>query len=282
MYRKHGWGRVLFGAIVLAIVTVALCVGVLLYATLGKRSAEPVTINVPEEPALPTVKEYLRGALEPAKGCLYIWGGGWNGGDPSEEAVSFGPSPRWKELFDRYGVDYEPEAYLSHDGLDCTGFLGYSVYQVFGDRYSNNGYVAQSGTVGLRYQYLFGSAYIPFEKVVRHHAGDVMFRDGHVWISLGECGDGSVLLIHASPPNVTLAGTPTPDGNYESQAVALAQRYMRLIAPDAIEKFPYTCTASESFLTDYNSYSFPETVMIDPEGLRNMSADDVMRVLTDT
>lgn len=38
--------------------------------------------------------------------------------------------------------------------------------------------------------------------------------------------DGSVLLVHSSPPGVQISGTPTPNGDLSSQAILLANSIM--------------------------------------------------------
>ena len=32
--------------------------------------------------------------------------------------------------------------------------------------------------------------------------GDVVSKSGHVWIVIGQCSDGSVVVIHATPPYI--------------------------------------------------------------------------------
>ena len=176
-----------------------------------------VTAEYGECEDMPTVKEFLLGAMTPVGKCLYIYGGGWNEEDTGAgvETMSYGVAPRWAEFFDEQDNTYEQEEheYEIHNGLDCTGYLGYAAYQVFGDKYADDGYVFSSGSVGDNFLSLFGGTLVPNTKVTEHKAGDVMVKRGHVWIVVGECDDGSVLLLHSSPPNVTFSGTPSADGN---------------------------------------------------------------------
>lgn len=54
--------------------------------------------------------------------------------------------------------------------------------------------------------------------------GDIVSISGHVWICLGQCEDGSVVLIHSTPnAGVQISGTQTRSGNADSEAV---QQYM--------------------------------------------------------
>ena len=114
-------------------------------------------------------------ALEPVGSTLYIYGGGWNEEDTGAgvEAMTYGPSPRWKEFFDKNNETYDQEKHKHeiHNGLDCTGYLGYAVFQVFGDRYAKDGYVFTSGTVGENFVRLFGGSITPKDKIKKCIAG---------------------------------------------------------------------------------------------------------------
>lgn len=57
--------------------------------------------------------------------------------------------------------------------------------------------------------------------------GDVVAIDGHVWMVIGMCSDGSVVIVHATPPVIQISGTVTPSGSKNSEAVQLAQAYMK-------------------------------------------------------
>lgn len=242
--------------------------------------------NRPDEvETVPTLTDFLRAAMEPVGQCLYIYGGGWNEADDGAgiEAMTKGVSPRWKEFFDAHDEWYNYEDYLYniHDGLDCTGLLGYAAYQVFGDRYSDSGYVFTSGTVGENYLRLFGGTLTPADETDKHRVGDIMVTNGHVWLSFGECADGSVLILHSSPPNPTFSGTPVP-GKQNGLSVSLAERAMTAYAPEAYARYPHNCVRDMSFLTDYDRYTFPESVLPDRDGLREMSADEVVAFLLGT
>ena len=49
----------------------------------------------------------------------------------------------------------------------------------------------------------------------------------HVWLSLGPCNDGSVVILHSSPSGVHISGTPTPKGIENSHAIDLANKYIK-------------------------------------------------------
>ena len=249
---------------------------------------EPVTPPTPPTPPevtdTATVKSFLSSALTPIGSTLYVYGGGWNEADTAAgyETMTVGLSPRWKEFFDENNsaYDYSKTSYQIHNGLDCTGYVGYAAWQVFGDKYSKDGYVFASGKVGDSFTRIFGGSVTPRSQLPRRRAGDIMVKNGHVFIVMGECSDGSVLLAHASPPNVTLSGTCTPNGNKYSEALSLAEKYMKKIAPTAFERYPQNCSRGITYLTDYDLYRFPDTVLSDPDGLCSLSVDDLMAELT--
>lgn len=249
--------------------------------TMTETTPEETTAGTETDDKTPkaTIKRLLSAAVEPAGRCLYIWGGGWNETDSGAgiEAMTFGLSPRWLEFFreSTSDYDYHHTRYQIHDGLDCSGFVGYAVYQVFGDRYRSRGYVFNSGKLIKEYEKLFGGTVTDSGRVTDYTPGDIMGRDGHVFIVIGECSDGSVLFIHASPPAVSLCGTPSTDGRSESDAVKLARKYMSEYRSECYEKFD-TCARGSDFLKGYDQYRWDAGILADPDGYRAMDASDII------
>ena len=103
--------------------------------------------------------------------------------------------------------------------------------------------------------------------------GDVVSMNGHVWISLGECSDGSVLLVHSSPKGVQISGT-------SGRAASLATHYMKKYFPE----WPYAArTVSSSYLSYAGKARWKVSgaghILDDPDGLQKMSADQIMKFL---
>ena len=249
-------------------------------STAAVTKTEPeVTTDCDPEPETATVKRMLSAAIEVAGRCLYVWGGGWNEDDTGAgtEAMTVGVSPRWIGFFNENdsGYDYSDTRYQIHDGLDCSGFAGYVVYQVFEDSYSDNGYVFTSGTMTEEYKNMFGGEVVDASLVSDYRPGDIMGKKGHVYIVIGKCDDGSLLFIHASPPAVSLCGTPSADGKGESEAVALARSYMSLYRSDCYVKFD-TCERGADFLVGYDQYRWDDEVLSDPDGYRDMSPEEML------
>ena len=70
-------------------------------------------------------------------------------------------------------------------------------------------------------------------------AGDVMSSSTHVYIVVGSCQDGSVVLVHSSPAGVRLSGTPNRQGKAGSEAVRLAKAYMKKYYPSWYRRYPF-------------------------------------------
>ena len=122
--------------------------------------------------------------------------------------------------------------------------------------------------------------------------GDIMSTNGHVWISLGTCADGSVVIVHSSPSK-SRTGQPgagvqiSAVGTSEScQAYVLADRYMSKYYPAWYERYPiYLCNPDAYFgFTGENAGRFSwdtsgAGVLTDPDGLQNRKPDEVLAFL---
>lgn len=247
-------------------------------------AVESTVVSEQPEAAMPTVKQFLQAALEPVGQCLYVYGGGWNEADTGagEETLQKGVSPGWKEFYDANDAsyDYETTRYQIHDGLDCTGHIGYSVYQMFEKKYADDGYVFTSGTMLGEYQRLFGGTVTPASAIIDYRPGDIMGKKGHAFIVLGRCEDGSLLFCHASPPVVSLCGTPASDGTENSEAVRLASEYMKTYFPDSYEKFD-SCHRGAEFMTEYDQYRWDPQVLADPDGYASKTPQEILQDLFD-
>lgn len=231
-----------------------------------------------------TVSELMSVAIRPIGKCLYVYGGGWNESDNGAgiEAMTMGVSDNWIAFYNQNdkSYDYKQTRYRIHNGLDCTGYVGWCMYQIFSDCYSNTGYVYQSRNMANAYAEIFNGTLIRKSHVTDYQCGDVMCSSGHVYIVLGQCLDKSVVLLHASPPNVSLCGTYTPNGNQNSEAIWLARQYMKAYFSECYEKYS-RCFRNVSYLTDYDQMRWNETVLEDTDGYRHMTADQILSDLFD-
>lgn len=233
-----------------------------------------------------TLKQLLLTALEPVGSTMYVWGGGWDEADVGAgiDARTLGVSPRWKQFFQNQtsSYNYQNTRYQIRNGLDCSGYVGWCIYNIMETRNGRSGYVMYAQQMAQNFASRGWGKYAAPSAVRNHRAGDIMSTSsGHVWIAVGSCTDGSVVLLHSSPPGVQLVGTPTPSGNGNSRAVYLARYYMKKYFPEWYRKFP-NCSRGISYLTQYSQMRWDITgnaVMTDPDDYRNKTADQILKDL---
>lgn len=250
------------------------------------KASKVVSKTVKKEPLQTTARPGKRTLLNllftakiPLGHTMYVWGGGWNESDTGagEEAVSIGESPRWRAFYELQdsSYNYRNTRYQIHDGLDCSGYVGWVVYNVMETADGRAGYVEKASGMAESFAMKGFGSYTPARNVTDWKPGDIMSMSGHVWISLGMCEDGSVVLLHASPPGVLLCGTRLPDGR-NSRAAELAEYYMRTYYPDWYKKFP-DCTRPASYLTGSGQMRWNSGLLTDKEGIRKLGAEEVLK-----
>ncbi|MBR3640390.1 MAG: hypothetical protein IKN50_07270 [Clostridia bacterium] len=255
------------------------------------------------EPGVRTVRNLIKTALGPVGRTLYVYGGGWNWQDDgsSTAATSVGLFSDWAWQFDIMGADYEYDAadptvsYFPNGGfneywnagLDCSGYLGWCVYNALNTENGGEGYVTAStlfassladrglGTV---------TAGTPVPTLENYRPGDIVSIKGHVFMIIGVCADGSVVIAHST---VTESRTGHKGGGVQISAVgrtkaceayAVADRFMT-------ENYPEWNGRYETDLKDPSVYfpgesgsvfTWSESVLSDPDGIRSMLPDRVL------
>lgn len=232
-----------------------------------------------------TLKKFLQTALQPVGSTMYIWGGGWGATEGGNiDARTIGVSPQWKRYFNQQtsAYNYRNTRYQSRNGLDCSGFVGWTIYNAFNTKSGNTGYVCLAETMTRVFSSKGWGSYTPAGAVTDYRAGDIMSTSaGHVYIVLGSCSDGSVVFIHSSPNGVQINGTYTRSGNPNSKAVKLAEKYMKKYYPKWYKKFP-KCSRDTSYLTRYSRmrwYLQGNCMMSDPDGYANKNASQILKDL---
>lgn len=236
-----------------------------------------------------TLKKFLQTALKPVGSTMYVWGGGWNKADTGAgtEARTIGVSPKWKQFFQKQtaAYDYRTTKYQISNGLDCSGYVGWCVYNILNTTNGKAGYVMLAQKMAKNFASRGWGSYTARGAVKNYRAGDIMSSTcsdcGHVWIVVGSCSDGSVVILHASPPGVQLSGTPSKSGKANSEAVKLATYYMKKYFPAWYKKYP-NCAKGSSYLSHYAQMRWDLTgtmVMSDPDGYRNKSAKAILKDL---
>lgn len=253
------------------------------YGAASKRLSKKVkSTPKPQTTAQPgkrSLFNLLLTAKIPLGHTMYVWGGGWNEADTGagDEAVSIGESPRWRAFYEMQNssYNYQNTRYQIHDGLDCSGYVGWVVYNVLEQTNGNTGYVEKATGMAESFSAKGFGSYTPAFSVTDWKPGDIMSMRGHVWISLGMCSDGSVVLLHASPPGVLLCGTSLADGG-KSEAVTLAESYMRTYYPDWYAKYP-DCSRPASYLSASGQMRWSTQMLSDEENIQNLSAEETLK-----
>lgn len=228
-----------------------------------------------------TVKNFLRTALAPMGSTMYVWGGGWNKADngAGTPAHTVGTSPRWRAFAatkTKY-YNYNNYRYQINSGLDCSGYVGWLMYNTLHTVNGSKGFVKGADKQGKWFADLGYGSWTKARKVKKHQAGDIMSGPEHIWISLGECRDGSTVVLHCSPAGVKLSGTYSRSGVKNSQAAKLARKYMKKYYPSWYSRFPSTTlTYGSSYSRDYGRFRWSSKKLADPEKYRSMSADKVL------
>ena len=256
-------------------------------------STEPT--NPPTEPTEPpvspepvpgekTLRNLLATALQPVGKTLYVWGGGWNEADDGAgvEAVSIGLAPAWEAFFQSQdgSYDYEEHRYQIHDGLDCSGYLGWVLYNVMNTESGGEGFVQSSTGFAKNLADRGFGTYTEAAQVTDYRAGDILSQKGHVWLVLGQCQDGSVLFVHCSPPALSICGT-LGEKDEETMASRLAQRYIAQCFPELAAKFDTHARPASSYLPVANQFRWNDT-LADPQGLGNLPVEELLQVLLPT
>ena len=273
--------------------------------------AEDYTAPVSGVPGKPTLKNFLATAMEPVGTALYVYGGSWDWQDvnSSNQSMTIGLSQSWIDFFQsqdanytyKYNADHS-ESYYPHEqwnqyyygGIDCSAFVGWSVYNVMHTENStvadSEGYVMsatkQAKNFATEQNWGTWSQEKPFEP--KHfQTGDIFSMNGHVWICLGKCEDGSLVILHSTPSdsiNGEGGGGVQINGVGESencQAVKLAEEYMSKYYPQWWERYhevyksfssytQYSGDAAGKFSWDLNN------TLSDPEGYADMKADAIL------
>lgn len=201
---------------------------------------------------------------------MYIWGGGWNEADTGSgsDAMRIGLNPNWKKYFKQQSPDYDytEHKYEYGNGLDCSGYVGWVMYNFLRGN-DENGYVVKANDQAKYFADMGLGKFVSSDEVRDYRPGDIMSSKEHVYIVLGECKDGSVLFVHSSPPGVQVCGTATPSGAQESNAVCIAKEYMIRCHPMWYQKFG-GCKRGLPYLTEYSQFRWNigyDTLMSDPD-----------------
>lgn len=223
-----------------------------------------------------TIKNLLQNALKPVGSTLYIWGGGHDTGSGGD-GCRYGVNPQWKEFYMSQDASYDYEDYLYSygNGLDCSGFVGWSIYNTVYTKSNVSWSITTSTGIAKLFAQTKGWGTL-LQSPSTFKPGDVVSMSGHTYIVIGQCDDGSLVLVHSTPQAVQISGTCTPSGGWSSEARSLAQLYMDRYYPD----WYFTsqgCGTNYFTNVTVNRWSVDGSgIMRDPNGYQNMSAEEVL------
>lgn len=256
------------------------------FSSNGVLIKEPSEGSAEQPTSSKTVKNYLLNALKPVGSTLYVWGGGW-----AQPTVTYkGLYPKWKQWYDANSGSYDYNDYRDLSvatrakGLDCSGFVAWSTYNVMQTKSGvGAGYATSADSVAATYAG-FGWGTKRTQATLKKNnyrgqfkAGDVASSPGHAWIVLGQCDDGSYVIVHSTPPCVQIAGTPTPSGNYSSEAISLARKYMKKYYSSTVNKFGLgSSTGYATYFSGCNTMRWKSSVLSDPDGYLSMDAAEIL------
>lgn len=270
---------------------------------------EPYQAPVSGNAGQRTLKNFLATAMEPVGTTLYVCGGSWDWQDVglSNQATTIGLSKTWLDFFQLQDDNYSymndsnfAESYYPHNGYneyyyagaDCSGYIGWAVYNVMNTESGKDGYVGVSTSMAktLDQEYGYGTWTRDFN-ISSFKTGDVFSLLGHVWICLGVCEDGSLVIVHSIPSEsrsgiigggVQLSGVGKSE---DCKAYELAKEYMERYYPEWNDRYPtvfrdysiYTSTANAN--AGKFSWNLDDTGLLDPDGYSDMSAEEILRDL---
>lgn len=236
------------------------------------------------------IANIITNAIKPVGKTLYVWGGGWNAADngSGETALYEGVWPQWEQYFqnNKNNYSYKPGQTAWQNGnreyrfwgLDCSGYLGWTVYNSITAGKDGNGYVTASTRLAESLAgYGFGNATVCTPNS-RFYPGDIVSIKGHCFLCLGQCQDGSVLILH-STPNGGVQMSGTVNGSGSSQASKLAQAFMQQYYPEWWSCFGKEGRQSVSTVNYLNGTKFSWQKggsVSDGESLQWMTADQVL------
>lgn len=270
------------------------------------------TAPVHGTPGVRTLKNLLQTAMEPVGTTLYIYGGGWDWQDvhSSNQTMTLGLPQSWVTFFQQQTADYTykdtnyPEnSYYPfgawnqyyYAGADCSGYLGWvlynTLYNINQTTAQNTGEVCAStsmaGNLAARGLGTLSRTVTPNS----FRPGDIFSMNGHVWMCIGKCQDGSIVFVHSTPSEsktgkagggVQLSAL-NPNGGQNCDAYRLAQQYMNTYYPAWSARYTpvlksytqYTKISEKNAKSGLFHWNLSGT-LTDPDGYINKSAEEIL------
>ena len=261
-----------------------------------------------------TVKNLLATAMEPIGTVLYIYGGGWNWQDKAGacDVQGFGIKDSWLKFFASQDASYNfkyvpgtgnkeidratsryPFGYLDeyhYAGLDCSGYVAWVLDNVMPRQDGKQWVMDSTKFANALAEQGLGTV---TKDVKAFKPGAIISIKGHIYICLGVCTDGSIVILHSTPSEslrgergggVQISAINPRDTGPDCEAYRLAASYMKRYFPKWSERYraivkdykPYTnfTRAEETGIFLWASDAMP-----DPDGYEKMSAGEILKDL---
>ena len=278
--------------------------------------AEEYTTPVAYNPGQRTLKNFLASALQPVGTTLYIYGGTWDWQDDesSINSTSIGIADSWVDFFQYQNADYSyslDETDNARDyypngswnqyyyaGIDCSGYVGWAIYNTLNQTDGNEGYVMSATKMAKTFSENGWGTYTQDISIPKNDIesdfkpGDIFSMNGHVWICLGTCSDGSIVIMHSTPSD---SKTGKPGGGAQISALGydknceaykLANYYMTRYYPRWSERYDAVLkdiNAYTKFRIDTKAVNFSwnleNGVITDPDNFVNKSPENILKEL---
>ncbi len=267
-------------------------------------------------PGKRTLKNLIATALSPIGTVLYVFGGGWNfqTDGSSKQARSIGISDWWVKFYNENAEDYEFRDSLDranttfpfggwsdyyYAGLDCSGYMGWVLYNtLYKTSLDKPGFVMNSTKMAksLAADYEFGKWTHKNASKLEFRTGDIVSIAGHIYLVLGICKDGSVIIVHSSPQEnekgyegggVMMSPLNPQDlDNEDCDAFRLVDKYMKKFYPHwdyetvMRSKEDYITFPKNKPTTGIFHWNLGEkAVLKDPEKYASKSAEEILKDL---
>ncbi len=250
-------------------------------------------------PGVYTIKNLLQTAMLPVGNTLYVYGGGWNWQDTG---ACTEPDPlEWMRFFHAHAADYDYDTGANRDsffphgewneyyyaGLDCSGYMGFTVSSLLTVDGMSDDYTVKAASFAQNLaNHGFGTK---SRSMAGARPGDIVSAGNHVWMVVGVCGDGSIVLLDSTPSpgkNGRRGGGPALralGANASCEANQLAQYYMKNVYGGWYNYFENTMVNPGAYTTfslaDNGRFSWDlsgSSVLTDPDGYLGMSAAQIL------
>ena len=214
-------------------------------------------------------------------------------------------------------------------GVDCSAYVGWATWNILntenGVKGEDEGYVMSSTNMASNYadygwgtydkgEYVLnadGSIYADGDgdshrifDVADFKVGDIFSDNGHVWIVLGVCEDGSMVFMHSTPSTskdglgegggIQISALDL-EGRENSFAAQLADHYMSTYYPEWSERYA-AVTKGESYINVYDTgvpgtdgfkarkagrftWNLESGIMADPDDFASKTPTEILGIL---